>query len=311
MTVDLKAWLDPELVGPLAGITDATGGGFSLRDIPATRAMVDAMLAAVKAEMPPLAGVTAEDRLAPSEAADVRVPVRIYRPLQLAGPLPALNWMHPGGYVIGSIELDDLMARQLALEVGCAVISVEYRLAPEHPYPAPLDDCYGVLRWAAAEAESLAIDASRIAVGGGSAGGGLAAGLALRARDRGELNPCFQLLIYPAINDLNVAQVSESVPPNSSGRENCWNLVSSPKRSGSIRSSSAITSSLGGTPMATRRIRSPGWQLSASAPSGLAWAPAWSPPPSVITLRSSPRQWARLLVSHPAASSWALAPVSR
>jgi acetyl esterase/lipase len=210
----LQACLDPELVAPLDGITEATGGGFSLRDIPATRAMLEAMLAAVKAEVPPLAGVTAEDRWAPSEAVDVRVPVRIYRPLRVADPLPALIWMHPGGYVIGSIELDDLMARRLAVDVGCAVISVEYRLAPEHPFPAPLDDCYGVFRWAAAEADALGIDAGRIALGGASAGGGLAAALALRARDRGELNACFQLLIYPAINDLNVAQVSASIPEN-------------------------------------------------------------------------------------------------
>lgn len=210
--MDLRTQLDPELVEPLANIEAATGGGFSLRDIAATRAMVAEMITAIKAEAPPIEGVTSEDTTIPSE--DGNVPVRLYRPTGARAPLPTLLWMHPGGYVIGSIELDDLMARQLAKDVQCAVASVEYRLAPEHPYPAPLEDCYAVLEWLSRDSRRLGLDRDRIAVGGSSAGGGLAAGLALLARERGGLRPCFQLLIYPAINDHNIEQTSTTVPEN-------------------------------------------------------------------------------------------------
>jgi len=209
--MDMRDRLDPELVGPLDGIMEATGG-FSLKDIPATRAMVAGMLEAMAAEAPPFPGVTTEDTQA--HANGHAVDVRIYKPGSLGADAPALLWMHPGGYVIGSIGLDDLLCRQIAKDVGCVVVSVEYRLAPEHPYPAALDDCYTALQWLNADSARLGIDSQRIAVGGSSAGGGLAAALALRARDAGVAQPCFQLLIYPAINDANVEQASASVPEN-------------------------------------------------------------------------------------------------
>lgn len=206
--------LDPELVEPLTGLLEATGGGFDLRDIPATRELVAGLVAAVKAEAPPVTGVVSEDLTVPSAASGVDVPARIYRPDGAAAPLPVLLWMHAGGYVIGSIELDDLMLRELARDVGCAVISIDYRLAPEHPYPAALDDCYGVLRWAAGNSAALGIDGDRIAVGGASAGGGLAAALTLRARDSNGPPLAFQLLIYPALDDSNTEQVSASIEEN-------------------------------------------------------------------------------------------------
>jgi acetyl esterase/lipase len=212
--MDMMRRLDPELVPPLENLTEATGGGFSLRDIPATRAMVDAMIAAVKAQVPPIEGVVAVDRTVPGPAGAPGVKIRHFRPAGRTEALPVLVWMHGGGWVLGGIELDDLMARQLAKDVQCAVVSVEYRLAPEHPYPAALEDCYAVVKWLAADGRSQGIDATRIAVGGASAGGGLAAGLALLARDRGDVQIHFQLLIYPALNDRNVAQVDEGVPEN-------------------------------------------------------------------------------------------------
>lgn len=213
---DMRDRLDPELVEPLDGLMEATGGGFSLNDIPATRAMVDAMVAAMKAEAPPIEGVAREDLRVPSASAGkaTDVPIRVYRPEGAAPPLPTLIWMHGGGFVLGGIELDDLMCAQLAKDVGCAVVSVEYRLAPEHPYPAALEDCRGVLRWAARDAAEAGLDGRRIAVGGGSAGAGLAAGLTLLARDEDDVMPCFQLLVYPAINDRKIEPASESVPEN-------------------------------------------------------------------------------------------------
>lgn len=214
MPIDMMDRLDPELVGPLEGLMEATGGGFSLRDIPSTRAMVDAMLAAVKAEVPPIGGVESEDRSAPSPVGGPDVAVRIYRPNGRPDPLPAVIWLHGGGFVLGGLELDDLMSRQLAKDVECVVVNVDYRLAPEHPYPAALEDARAVLQWAAAAGGEIGIDRDRIAIGGASAGGGIAAGLALMERDRGGSNIAFQLLLYPAINDHNVEQVSEAVPEN-------------------------------------------------------------------------------------------------
>jgi acetyl esterase/lipase len=206
--------LDPELVEPLQGLLEATGGGFDLNDIPATRAMTSAMLEGVNAEAPPTPGIEIEDLRVPSYESGVKVPVRIYRPAAASGPLPVLLWMHPGGFVIGSIAMDELMARELAKDLQIVVVSVDYRLAPEHPYPAPLEDCYGVLQWLGANASKLRIDAGRIAVGGASAGGGLAAGLCLLTRDRGGVQPVLQLLIYPGLDDANIEPASATVSDN-------------------------------------------------------------------------------------------------
>jgi acetyl esterase/lipase len=206
--------LDPELIAPLKGLMEATGGGFDLTDIPATRAMTSGMLAGIIAEAPPTPGIVIEDRSAPSLEAGVEVPVRIYRPERAAGPLPVMLWMHAGGFVIGGIAMDELTNRQLASELKIAIVSVDYRLAPEYPYPAAIDDCYGVLQWLGNRADELGIDAARIAVGGASAGGNLAAGLALLARDKDGIAPIFQLLFYPALDDSNIAPASDTVPEN-------------------------------------------------------------------------------------------------
>jgi len=114
--------------------------------------------------------------------------------------------------MFGDIEQEDLNAKQLALKGECVVVSVEYRLAPEHPYPAPLEDCYAALKWLSTHADEIGVDRSRIAIGGASAGGGLAAGLAILARDRAEVKTVFQLLVYPMINDCNVAPAGDTLP---------------------------------------------------------------------------------------------------
>jgi acetyl esterase/lipase len=126
------------------------------------------------------------------------VGVRLHRPVGVSQPGPALLWMHGGGYVIGSAQQDDELCRRFARELGITVAAVDYRLAPEHPYPAPLEDCYAALTWLAA---LPAVDPARIAIGGASAGGGLAAALALLARDRGEVTPTLQVLAYPMLDD--------------------------------------------------------------------------------------------------------------
>lgn len=130
------------------------------------------------------------------------VGVRLYRPTSIAEPAPALLWIHGGGYVLGTAQQDDVRCRRFSAKLGITVASVDYRLAPEHPYPAPLEDCYSALTWLAG---LPAVDRSRIAIGGASAGAGLAAALALLARDRGEIAPAFQLLAYPMLDDRSSA----------------------------------------------------------------------------------------------------------
>jgi acetyl esterase/lipase len=209
----MKQLLDPELVAPLEGIMGAIGGGFDLKNLAATRDMLNGMIANVNASVPALHGVESEDRRVPGPPGAPDVLVRVYRPSARGGaPLPAILWMHPGGYVLGNIELDELFCRQLAKDLGIAVVSVNYRLAPEDPYPAALEDCYAVLHWLAKDASSLRVDLHRVAVGGASAGGGLAAALALLARDRRGPHIAFQLLVYPAIDDRKTAQASATVP---------------------------------------------------------------------------------------------------
>jgi acetyl esterase/lipase len=126
------------------------------------------------------------------------------------GPVPALLHIHGGGYVLGVAEGSGPSSVRTAAEVGCVVVSVDYRLAPETVAPGAVEDCYAALRWLYTEADDLGIDRSRIAAGGESAGGGLAAALALLARDRGEYPLCFQLLIYPMIDDRTVTPASGS-----------------------------------------------------------------------------------------------------
>ena len=124
------------------------------------------------------------------------VPVRVYS-AETGTPDPALVHFHGGGWVLGDLDSGDAFLRTLVVETGYTVISVDYRLAPEHPFPAAVDDCFAALEWVASSACELGVDESRIAVGGDSAGGNLAAAVALRARDRGGPRIAYQLLIYP------------------------------------------------------------------------------------------------------------------
>jgi acetyl esterase/lipase len=129
------------------------------------------------------------------------VPVRVHRPAGVDGALPAILTIHGGGYVIGSYVMDDHLHDAWGPQLGTVGVSVEYRLAPETPYPGPLEDCYAALRWTHEHAEELGIDRTRLGVSGISAGGGLAAALALLARDRGEVPLAFQLLDCPMLDD--------------------------------------------------------------------------------------------------------------
>lgn len=124
------------------------------------------------------------------------VPVRIYHPSP-AETLPCLVYFHGGGWVIGDLETHDSICRKLANSASCVVVAVDYRLAPEHIYPAPMDDCYTALNWVVTQAAELGVNAHKIAVGGDSAGGNLSTVMALRARDENGPQICHQLLVYP------------------------------------------------------------------------------------------------------------------
>jgi acetyl esterase/lipase len=201
--------LDPELRAVVQNLP--TDRPLDLNKIPAARVKMKKMVTAMLANLPPVEGVTGQDRFVPGSQGGTDVRVRVYRPNDQPRTLPALYWIHGGGYVMGDIEQDDRLMKQLVNRIGCVAVSVEYRLAPEHPFPAPVEDCYAGLQWLSRHAAELGVEPSRVAIGGASGGGGLAAGLALLARDRGEVPVAFQLLVYPMIDDRNVTPASYAI----------------------------------------------------------------------------------------------------
>ncbi|MFF3014273.1 alpha/beta hydrolase [Streptomyces sp. NPDC057939] len=180
--------MDPELEAfvPLFPRTDLT-------DPVAARKSFAELAAAVPA--PDLTDIDVEDRTVP---ADPAVRVRVYRPRRARG---AVVWLHGGGFLLGDLDTEHPWAGRIAAGSGAVVISVDYRLAPEHPFPAALDDAYAVLGWAVENAAELGVEPDRVAIGGHSAGANLAAAAALRARDRGGPAIRFQLLNQPGLDD--------------------------------------------------------------------------------------------------------------
>jgi acetyl esterase/lipase len=189
---DTRHLLDPEL----HAFVDAFPGlELTPEMLPMVRAQQDSM---VQLGDPAAVGVSREE--VAIEHGDVSVPALLYRPGKAQGRGPAYLHIHGGGYVLGSAAASDAANLDICARLGLTVLSVNYRLAPEHPIPAPLEDCYAGLRWLHEQAQTLAIDPARIAVGGESAGGGLAAATAILARDRGEYAICHQQLTYPMLD---------------------------------------------------------------------------------------------------------------
>lgn len=158
-----------------------------------------------------LAGISREEYFVAGAPGAPDVRILLYRP-EGAGdePAPAYLHMHGGGYVLGNPDMSDLGSRMLAAELGCVVASVDYRLAPETPFPGARDDCHAVLRWLHEKAGELGIDPARIAVGGESAGGGHAVALAIHARNEGRYPICFMLLDSPMLDD----RTGSTAPPH-------------------------------------------------------------------------------------------------
>lgn len=190
-------------------------------DIAEARGRIDAARRELLAALPEVPGVVSRDVHVPGLAGDPDVLVRIYEPASGPHSGAALSYIHGGGMVLMSVDDTDFHCRQLVAEVGCLVTSVEYRLAPEAPYPAAVHDAYAALRWLHEHADELGVDRGRIAVGGSSAGGGLAAGVALLARDRGEVPLCFQWLVYPMLDDRDATPSTHEITDPS-----VWNRAS-------------------------------------------------------------------------------------
>jgi acetyl esterase/lipase len=202
--------IDPDSRGPLDALLEVLPGGFnSIPDIVVRRATLAQILGGI--EVPPNPNVTSEDRVVPGPDGEPDISVRIYRPVAGAATRPGIYYIHGGGMVLGNVDGEDAAATSICDQVGAVVVSVEYRLAPEHPHPAPVEDCHAGLAWTARHAEELGIDPARLAIYGGSAGGGLAIAIALLARDRGFPALCFQMPIYPMIDDRNETASSHEI----------------------------------------------------------------------------------------------------
>lgn len=186
--------LDPQIQALLAQMAEAGQPPFEEMTVPQARAAAAAGFAALQGEGPAVASVA--HRYVPGPTADI--PVRVYTP-EGEGPFPAIVYYHGSGWVILNIEVCDSTMRSLANDTGSVVVSVNYQKAPEHPFPVPFDDAWAGLTWVAENAAELNVDPARIAVGGDSAGGNLAAAVAIKARDAGGPAIAFQLLIYPAV----------------------------------------------------------------------------------------------------------------
>ena len=187
--------LDPDVIGLLDLIKAA--GRPALDSLPPTEARVAFLAGRTVLQPDPSEVAAVRDFTIPGPAG--AIPVRLYRGIgtSAGGKLPCLVYYHGGGWVIGDLDSHDVLCRRLANDAGCAVLSVDYRLAPEHKFPAAYDDAVAAMRFAVEHPDQLGIDAAKVAVGGDSAGGNLAAAAALAARDAG-VALTNQVLIYPA-----------------------------------------------------------------------------------------------------------------
>lgn len=194
-SLDVTSLLDPEIAAILAD--GPILGPLSTETLPASRAAMQAM-----ADIYVRGDQVARTEHVVTSTDGYELKVRVHRPIGVAGALPAIVWMHGGGLVAGTYEMDDGRFDRWGPKFGVVGVAVDYGLAPERPFPGPLEDCYAALRWVHDHADELGVLPGRVGIGGSSAGGNQAAALALLVRDRGELPaPAFQALIYPMLDD--------------------------------------------------------------------------------------------------------------
>jgi acetyl esterase/lipase len=214
--------LDPASREPLEGLLAVMPGGFnSISDITQRREVVGQLL--VEPELDK--NVNMEDRVITGPSGDQKI--RIYTAKKASKPAPALIYIHGGGMILGSIEGEAGVAQMFCAESGATVISVDYRKAPEFPYPAGADDCYSAAKWVFDNASELGIDKNNIGIYGGSAGGGLTLAVVLMARDRKSMNFKYMMPIYPMIDDRNETSSSHEITEigiwDRDGNKEAWN----------------------------------------------------------------------------------------
>jgi acetyl esterase/lipase len=215
----MKYHLDPELAGPAAMLPE-----FDFNDLPAARAKATELLLSFGPADE--TGVRVENRVIPNSSGAPDVTLRIYHPDALVAPA-AIYHVHSGGFIVGDLETEHAWCIDIARRLGIVVIAVDYRLAPEFPYPGPLEDVYVGLAWLAKNAAEFGIDPQRIAIHGVSAGGGLCAAVALLARDRGGPDIAFQFLAVPQVDDRLTTASAEKFVDTPMWDRNCsiisWN----------------------------------------------------------------------------------------
>jgi acetyl esterase len=240
-------YVHPELAGILGRLPARPADPYA--DIKATRADFKAMMA-------PL--MRGDPRVAVEHADAGGVPVQVLRPAGLPGTLPCVIYIHGGGFAYGELDGPSPMAQQVGAEVGAVVVNVDYRLAPEHRFPAGIEDCYTALCWTADHAADLGIDKARIAVSGASAGGNLSAALCLLARDRGGPAIACQCLLIPITDDRldrypSISRITDPRVINGAGIAHTWRNYLGPDGSGAAASEYAAparAASLSGLPPA-------------------------------------------------------------
>ncbi|MBN9391739.1 MAG: alpha/beta hydrolase [Chloroflexi bacterium] len=204
--MDTRHLVDPE-VAPM--LDTFPPFHFTREVLPSIRQTQAEVFEQMRPTFPAYDNIEVTEKKVPGAPGDPDVRVLVYRPKNVAGKVPGLLWIHGGGYIIGTADADDQQVKKIVTEVGCAAVSVDYRLAPETPHPGPVEDCYAALKWFYQNAAELGVDTARLAIGGASAGGGLAAGLGVLTRDRGEIPLAFQLLIYPMLDDRTVTNSAD------------------------------------------------------------------------------------------------------
>lgn len=205
--------IDPQMRPQLEGLLEIVGprGFHGIEDLSERRSRFEEIMVNAAARGPDARRVSRRDVHIKRAAGHSDLAVRLYRPVVQGGVLPGLLYLHGGGMIMGSVAADDGFAAALSEDAECVVVSVEYGLAPENRGTQPVEDCYDALIWLHAHAAEHGVDADRLAVFGSSAGGGLACGLSLLARDRGGPRLVHQMLIYPMLDDRNTTPSSHAI----------------------------------------------------------------------------------------------------
>jgi acetyl esterase/lipase len=204
--------IDPESHEGLKVLLDAMPGGLNgIAEIGARRQKLQDVISAMTAHIEPNPNVATEDRTVARPEGAPDVPVRIYRNVNAEGPTPGVFYIHGGGMIMGDLSMGELSVIRMCEVTGATFVSVDYRLAPEHPYPAAVEDCFAALSWMDANRGDIGVRPGALSIVGASAGGGLTIATSLVARDRGGPEVGFQMPFYPMIDDRNETPSSHEI----------------------------------------------------------------------------------------------------